>query len=103
MGFNCPSTSYHQNCQPLQAGAPWSWAPTWWIEPRQSAAIRVPSARTLAVQRRLALTSSVPGARKPRSTSQPKGMRGSSRRARMSTTAASAGMVAANRLRAAAA
>ena len=27
MGFNCPSTSYHQNCQPLQAGAPWSWAP----------------------------------------------------------------------------
>ena len=28
-----PSTSRFQNCQPLQAGAPWSWAPTWWIEP----------------------------------------------------------------------
>ena len=34
----CRRVGTHQNCQPLQAGAPCTSAPTWWIEPRCSAA-----------------------------------------------------------------
>src|SRR5262249_27213399 len=48
IGTSAPSRFTCQKAQPLQAGAPWTAAPTRWIEPVVSAPTTVPSARTLA-------------------------------------------------------
>ena len=54
-------------------------APTWWMEPRRPPRSRVPSAATRAAIRPWRSVSRSPACSRPRSTSQPKGMRGASR------------------------
>ncbi len=61
MGTRLPSFVMHQNVQPLQAGASCTAAPTWWIEPRCSAEISVPSARTRVACRRRRIGQHVAG------------------------------------------
>ena len=80
MAIGMPLRSACQNIQPLQAGAPWTAAPTLWIEPLWSSVIRWPSALTLANQRRRASNSTSPGRIRPSSISRPNGTLGCSRR-----------------------
>ncbi len=78
-----------QNVQPLQLGAFWTAAPTWWIEPRCGPHTSVPSAMTVAATRRCRSVSTVPGATRPRSTRLPKETRGASRRVGVASIASS--------------
>ena len=71
-----------------------------WIEPVALAETSVPSARTFAMYRRRWSKTIVPGLTRPRSTSAPKGMRGSSRFEVRARAAVSAGSTASIRARA---
>ena len=51
IGVGPPRALKCQNVQPLQAGAPWTPAPTLWIDPRMPEAVMLPSARTRATKR----------------------------------------------------
>ncbi len=68
-----------QKVQPLQASSPCASAPMRWIEPTVSPSDTAPSARTSALCRFLASTSSAPGVTSPRSISTENATRGASR------------------------